>query len=92
MLFLQSVNDILLLFTHFIFVYYLQKRGKPRTRVVLLHPADPSEDILSLLSDPVYRTLVVYIRGSPLNLEDLKAVRLHYRNCCAVFLWSETTR
>lgn len=55
-----------------------------KTHVVLLSPGEPSMELETLLSDPVYSNRVRYVRGSAMSFRSLQKV--HLLRCSAAFV------
>jgi hypothetical protein len=46
------------------------------TSVVILNPAEPSPELINLLSDPVYSYRVTYVKGSSISFRSLQKAKL----------------
>ena len=46
------------------------------TSVVILSPHDPSQELINLLSDPIYSGRVKLVKGSPMSVRSLEKVKL----------------
>ncbi|KAJ3191603.1 hypothetical protein HK101_007566 [Irineochytrium annulatum] len=56
------------------------------TRVVMMYPAEPNEDLKALLGDPLYANRVLYIKGSTMSIHDLQKAKV--KLCRSVFILS----
>lgn len=54
------------------------------TVVVVLHPAEPTEELELLLNDPAYLGRVFYVKGSPMSARHLAKVRIEEAEACFV--------
>ncbi|KAJ9054985.1 hypothetical protein DSO57_1008870 [Entomophthora muscae] len=54
------------------------------TNVVILNSAEPSEELVSILNDPVYSSRVQYVKGLPTSYKSLKKVRASLAKACFV--------
>ncbi|KAJ3190217.1 hypothetical protein HDU85_000508 [Gaertneriomyces sp. JEL0708] len=70
----------------FLWEFFCEDHG-PKTmtaQVVLLNESEPSEELESLLSDPMYLTRVRYVKGSPLSFRCLHRAKAHTAKACFV--------
>lgn len=58
--------------------------GKQETEIVILRDCEPEEKISQILKKPEYDQKLKYIRGSPLNIVDLKRALAHKATCCLI--------
>ncbi|KAI0244776.1 hypothetical protein L0F63_002877 [Massospora cicadina] len=54
------------------------------TKVVVLNSVEPSDDLVSMLNDPVYSSRVQYVKGLPTSYKSLRKVRAGKAKACFV--------
>ncbi|KAI9333335.1 hypothetical protein DFJ73DRAFT_854405 [Zopfochytrium polystomum] len=58
--------------------FYCEDHGPSTmtTHVVMMNPAEPSEELRELLADPLYSNRVTYVKGSTLSAHDLQKAKV----------------
>ncbi|KAJ3089535.1 Bifunctional dehydrogenase and ferrochelatase [Quaeritorhiza haematococci] len=71
--------------------FYCEDHGTEtmNTKVVILNPWEPTNELVALLNNPVYVRRVQYVKGSPMSFHDLNKASAHTAKACFV-LSSET--
>lgn len=59
------------------------------TTIVILNPYEPSEELLALLSDPLYTNRIKYVKGSVMSFRSLDKVKA--KEAKAVFIFAGWT-
>ena len=58
--------------------------GAQDLEIVILRDKEPDEKINAILKKPEFDQKVIYIKGSPLNRQDLKRCLTHKATCCII--------
>ncbi|KAI9090823.1 calcium-activated BK potassium channel alpha subunit-domain-containing protein, partial [Phlyctochytrium arcticum] len=70
----------------FLWEFFCEDHGTATmtTQVVLMAPLEPSEDVESLLADPLYISRVKYVKGSPMSFRSLQKAKAREAKACFV--------
>jgi hypothetical protein len=58
--------------------------GNQDIEVVILRDREPSDEVNNILNLPQFESRVIYVKGDPLNNEDLKRCNASKASCCVI--------